>query len=73
MNGIYGRDYLALSGRLHSLIPYPGRRRYAPLPWAVMPWPFRPPNVHHFFKKVNAPALFDNRNWDFLMDMIWYN
>ena len=41
MNDIYGCDCLALSGRQFFAVRNPGRRRYAPLPWAVMLRPFR--------------------------------
>jgi hypothetical protein len=33
---------LPLQGGYLFLFPYPGRRRYAPLPWANMLRPFRP-------------------------------
>ena len=42
MNGIYGRDYLALSGRLHICIPKPRAAALRALPWADTLRPFRP-------------------------------
>jgi len=37
MNDIYGRDYLALTGRQHICVPKPRA-----LPWADILPPFRP-------------------------------
>ena len=55
MNDIYGCDCLALSGRLFFAVRNPGRRRYAPLPWAVILRAFSPfertPSARFIFTK----------------------